>query len=434
MEYNSITNCGCVIANMSPITRQLVIHELTVSPTPTTHCPRPRCFKMFTERDGVLYIPTQFAIDKFAHMNFHDTRTPGKTHECNFQGSLRDNQNHAVTACIDLMNARGGAVMCIPTGGGKTACALYISCKFHAKTLIIVHKTLLAHQWKERINTFVPSATISMIQGDVFDTSGDYVIATIQTLLSRKYDPSKFTCFRMLIFDEAHHVAAPSFSECIQFLQCPLTLGLTATPHRKDGLERIIYWTLGPLAYKEAMKHRDDVIVQPIWYSCDTYRKTLPPVNTRGTIDNAALLRRLVNDAQRTDKIVQHIASLCPTRQILVLSHRRDHCKSLAHALAAKFSQNDVSLYLDKSRDATKRIVVATYAMVGEGFDEPRLNTLVLATPASDVTQAVGRILRTNGATSTQPCIIDVVDTWSPCFAQYHKRKKQYVSSGFHVR
>jgi superfamily II DNA or RNA helicase len=348
-----------------------------------------------------------------------------------FVGALRVDaeQPQAVEATLKSLRSVGGAVLSLNVGGGKTCCALNIACQLQAKTLIIVHKQFLADQWATRIAQFIPGASVSRIQGDVCDTSGDFVIAMIQTMLTRKYPPETYTSFKLLISDESHHVAAKVFSQVLLTLNIPYTLGLTATPTRRDGLERVIHYFLGPIAYsKDLATTQHKVQVNILKYSCEAYT-TPPPTNVRGDVDYTKILSSIAANGDRTDWIAHIIERDLGGKDVLVLSHRRAHCDALVNALKAR--DLDAALYIGGVKEIpSAKIIVSSYAYVSEGFDEPRLEYLVLATPASDVAQTVGRILR-GSVQSKSPAIYDVVDTWSVCFAQAAKRRKQYLASGF---
>jgi superfamily II DNA or RNA helicase len=211
-------------------------------------------------------------------------------------------------------------------------------------------------------------------------------------------------------------------------LNIPYTLGLTATPSRKDGLERLIHHFLGPSAYEKALHVERDVFVHIIKYTCDAYASA-QPLNVRGDIDYTKILTMIANDSARTQYIADIIDRDLRGKDVLVLSHRRAHCSALVDALRER--DLDAQLYIGGVKEIpSSKIIVSSYAYVSEGFDEPRLEALVLATPASDVAQTMGRILRGNDGTKT-PRIIDVVDTWGVCFAQAAKRRRQYASAGF---
>ena len=349
-----------------------------------------------------------------------------------FAGSLRASQQTPVEKTIESLETHGGATLCLPTGAGKTACALYIASHLKSKTLILVHKKFLADQFKDRIAQFLPNATVTTIQGDICDTSGEIVIAMIQTLVSRRYDATVFEPFSFLIFDEAHHVAARVFSSIMFTLNLRYTLGLTATPRRRDGLEQLIFDFLGPISFQQGHLERPHSVTVYMKPFTTTYYTKPPPTNRRGDIDHVKMITMLAHDENRSLYIanVIHEMEVLRNRDILILSHRRAHCEHLASLLRSL--GHAAETYLGGCKKIpTSRIVVSTYAYVSEGFDEPRFDALVMATPSSDVTQAVGRVLRRLNDPSCKPLILDFVDQWSLFFSQAAKRKAFYMKSGF---
>ena len=405
--------------------------ELNVAPLPTNHVPRPFRFQCYSETPESLLVPRYWAHSRGFR---HQPPDSGDSSTCMahpFAGTLLPDleQPQAVEATMRSLKSVGGAVLSLNVGGGKTCCALHIACQLQAKTLILVHKQFLADQWVSRIKHFVPGASVSTVQGDACDISGDFVVAMLQTLLSRQYPPETFSSCKLLIFDESHHVAAKMFSQVMLTLKMPYTLGLTATPTRRDGLERVIHYFLGPISYtKELATSQHEVHVNVLKYSCDLY-STQPPVNVRGDMDYTKVLSSIAAHRPRTEYIADIIARDLDGKNVLVLSHRRAHCEMLVNCLLSRGL--DAALYIGGVKEIPSAdILVSSYAYVSEGFDEPRLECLVLATPASDVAQTVGRILRGTGGSKT-PVIYDIVDTWGVCYAQAAKRRKQYLTAGF---
>ena len=430
----NITREGVVIPKSFRDICKKAREELTVAPLPTQHVPRPFRFQCYTETPESLVVPLQWARARGYLTDAIDQRRPGKPMRRPFLGTLLADleQPQAVDATIKTLRSGGGAVLSLNVGGGKTCCALNIACQLQTKTLILVHKQFLADQWAERISQFVPGATVSRVQGVMCDTSGDFVIAMLQTVLSRQYLPSVFESFGFLIIDEAHHIAAKMFSQVMLTLNMPYTLGLTATPSRRDGLERVIHYFLGPMSYSKSLAStQHKVHIHVIKYSCDAYAVP-PPANVRGDVDYTKMLSAIAANAHRTKFIADLVARDCDGKDTLVLSHRRAHCETLVRCLTDMGL--DAALYIGGVKEIPdSRIIVSSYAYVSEGFDEPRLECLVLATPSSDVAQTVGRILR-GDAGKKKPTIFDIVDTWSICFAQAAKRRKQYLASGFVIK
>lgn len=219
-------------------------------------------------------------------------------------------------------------------------------------------------------------------------------------------------------------------------LCAPRVLGLSATPDRKDGLSRVVSWFVGPVALRVRREGQASTEVRTVRWSCADFEEP-PPVNRRGDLCFTTMITRLAENAARTAALGREIAALARAgHDVLVLTHRRQHAADLAAATRAA-GEADVATYLggDKAAPDT-RVVVATYALTSEGFDMPRLNALVLATPASDVEQSCGRVMRgaaAGGAGARGAVILDWVDRWGVCFAQYAKRRALYRRSGFRM-
>ena len=82
------------------------------------------------------------------------------------------------------------------------------------------------------------------------------------------------------------------------------------------------------------------------------------------------------------------------------------------------------------SETEKKQIVIATYAMAAEGLDIKTLTTLILATPKTDITQAVGRILRKQ---DVDALVIDIVDQHGVFQRQWAKRRRIYKKSNYKI-
>lgn len=400
--------------------------ELTVAPV-TLEMMFPKRFRVYAETPTKYVVPRFWAQDKFA---FEDVRSPATTWTHEFVGALRPDlrQPEAAAAAMESIERHGGAIVNLFAGGGKTSLAIWIATELGKKTMILVHKNFLADQFEERIRGHVPTAKITRIQGSTCDTSGDFVIVMIQTLMTRKYPAETFREFGLLVVDECHHAPAESFSQTLVGLAFPAVLGLSATPTRKDGLTRVMHWFLGPMAFAHKRTNQTNVVVQTVNFKHPSYSMP-PPMNKRGDIDYAGLVSRIVDLPDRTAAIADEAQKLAWTgRRVLVLSHRRGH----ATAIAEELRRRDVNAatYLGGDKDPPDAIVTcATYALAAEGYDDPRLNGLVLATPSSDVNQACGRVLRGGGG--DDPIIVDIVDHYSLFYSQFVKRTKFYRETGF---
>lgn len=372
---------------------------------------RPPSFKVYKELPGgKLQIPRFFR---------EDTKVFNKGESANiiFKGTLRPHQKEALDAF------KGNGVLCLPCGQGKTATSLAIASKMKRKTIIIVHKEFLANQWRERIAQFCPDSTIGLIQGNTWDVDGHhFVIAMIQTLCVREHDANEFNMFGMIIVDEAHHIGAPAFSKTMFKVSPEFTLGLTATPERKDGLTCILYWFLGQPFYI-MNSETSEVNIIKLDFDHPSF-KNGPMLNKFGKVSLVHMVNHLVDIPERNALILKNIREAVKrNRKILVLSDRRGHCEYLYEKLGPEIS----GLYMggmkqhEHEEASQKQVIIATFTLAYEGLDIPSLNTLFLVTPHSDVTQAVGRITRTVG----QKEVFDVVDKWSVLPNMYYRRHQR---------
>ena len=423
MSSGVLTRHGKCVENNSNLKRQL-----TVRAVENAMGIRPPSFKVFREgKSGMMYVPRFFGDPATSDKRVEPVKT-----SIEFVGKLRDStrQNEAFRAGTKAFREVGGGVLSLDAGFGKTTCALAFAAHLGVRTMIIVHKEFLANQWKERIGQFCPGATIGRVQQDTFDIECDFVIAMIQTMCSRENEPNAFDSIGLVVVDEAHHIGAAAFSQTM-FKLCPkYALGLTATPERKDGLTNILYWFMGPEFFRVQRAHQTTTQVEAIFFDDPVFREA-PPVSRFGKINMAGMVTQLTEIPARNQKILHLVRGLDPTRRVLLLSDRREHCFWLRDNLEGS------AVYLggmnEKDLDAASKhtIIVATYSMAQEGLDIPVLDTLVMTTPHSDVTQAVGRIMRETPGKVNAPLIIDIVDRWSVFNSMYRKRCVIYNAAGF---
>jgi len=314
----------------------------------------------------------------------------------------------------------------------NTTVALALSAHLKVRTMIVVHKEFLANQWVEKIKEFCPEASIGRVQGDQFDIEKDFVIAMIQTMCMREFETKAFDSIGLLVVDEAHHIGAPAFSQ-FMFKICPkYTLGLTATPERKDGLTRLLYWFLGPEFFRIERTNQGTTKVVTLKYTCDAFKEA-PPVTRFGKLNMAGMINIVTELESRNALIVKTVEeALGNNRRVLVLSDRREHCFLLQNMIGPR-----AKLYIggmkedDLAESAKSPVVVATFQLAHEGLDIPVLDTVILTTPKSDIKQSIGRIMRETAGKLNNPLIYDIVDHWSVFYSMYRKRCAVYREGGF---
>jgi superfamily II DNA or RNA helicase len=239
----------------------------------------------------------------------------------------RDYQVGIINDTYKYMKKLGGSIITVQCGLGKTYMAIKIATLIKQKTLIMVHTSVLADQWKERINYFVPNATVGLIQASRFDIDKDFVIAMIQTVIRRKstyFKPKQFESFGLTIYDECHHMAARSFARSIPLVTSKYNLGLSATPKRTDKLENIFYWNIGYTVHEKTTNERE-AISKSIHYTDDNYQYKY---NWKGDVDLHQLHMQIINNEYRNEVIHKQIINLSSCgRKLLVLSKFIDHLR-----------------------------------------------------------------------------------------------------------
>lgn len=235
------------------------------------------------------------------------------------------------------------------------------------------------------------------------------------------------------IVHNCHHIGSKTFSSIFFKIQTKYMVGLSATPERKDGLSKVIYWFLGPQIVN-IKRESGKPSIEFVYTDCSNYEEKL---NSVGKVNNPTMVTDLTINQQRNKLIVDSVIELLKSdRKILILSDRRSHCEYLMSEL----TKLDISagVYIGgmktESRELSvnSKVIIGTYQASGEGFDVPDLDTLILATPKSDVVQPVGRILRQKN--KNDPLIIDIADRFSIFNGQFIKRKRFYKKNDFAIK
>lgn len=399
--------------------------------------------------------------DILNNVNIIDQTNPGIKIDVQFNGTLREEQEAAIAPF--LTNNLG--VLSATTAFGKTVIGAKLIAERKTNTLILVHRTQLLQQWKERLSEFltineVPleeltptgrkkkKEIIGQIGGGKTNRSGIVDIAVMQSLASEDEVKDFVKEYGMVIVDECHHVSAFSFEKILKSIQAKYVYGLTATPTRQDGQHPIIFMQCGEIlhrvnAKKQAEKRSFDHIVIPRFTQ---FRPTRSGLNITGNY------REIMKDTFRNQIIVSDIMDNIEVgRNPIILTERTEHVYLIEQQLKLHEVNNIFTLIGGRSAKESREIleklntipkdenvvVIATGKYVGEGFDFPRLDTLFLAMPISwkgIVHQYVGRLHR-DFAGKTEVRVYDYVDIHVPMLEKmYQKRLKSYATVGYKTR
>lgn len=399
-------------------------------------------FRLYKENENKLYLPKSYGIKNFGNPLNNKIENYGQDIDINFKGSLRENQKPVIEAFMNsTTTVNGGGIICLGCGFGKTIISLYILSLLKKKTLVVVHKEFLANQWIDRINFFLPSAKVGKIQQNTIDIDDkDIVIAMLQSISMKDYPTSIFETFGFVIIDECHHLGAEVFSKALPKINTRYMLGLSATPDRKDGLRKVFEFYLGDMVFCIKGREPEKVLVNLIEYNCINPNFCQEYTNFKGQIIAPKMINQICEDPERLKLIIEELKSLIEQkRKILILSDRRNHLSEIKNEIDLIYN-NITGYYVGGTKQEilkeseSKQIILGTYSMASEGMDIPSLNTIILATPKTDVEQSVGRILREKKEVRLfDPLIIDIIDQIPNFVRQSQHRKRFYKKNNYTI-
>lgn len=410
----------------------------------------PRFISLSQIEQGYLSVPRGCLDDVLALLSEHsinvdidDKRMTGRRlSKLKFRGRLRPEQEKAVSALARYDTG----VLHAPTAFGKTVTAIGLIQKRKVSTLILVHSRQLLDQWKERLGLFLEGCEIGMLGGGKKHPSGEIDIATYQSMMHRKTNKvdERLFDYGQIIIDECHHISAPRYEVLLSEARAKYLLGITATPHRQDGHQPLIFMLAGPIRHTVKIDNRhafeQQVIVRRF---SNPAPLGLSQVEARPHI--ADIYRWLMHDEARNHQIVEDVvAEINEGRYPLLLTERREHATILADTLRLRGITCEVlrGAMRVKERDAAMaalddaQVLIATGKYIGEGFDLPRLDTLFLGLPISwkgSLAQYAGRIHRRSEG-KVRVTIYDYVDSTLPTLERMFKRRKNaYEALGYTV-
>ncbi|MBN2352076.1 MAG: DEAD/DEAH box helicase [Spirochaetales bacterium] len=367
--------------------------------------------------------------------------------EIEFTGELKAHQQPAVEALLK----EDYSVLAAPTGSGKTIIAINVIARRKVPTLILVHRKELLTQWENQLHalTGIPLKAIGVIDGTRNKPLGTVDIAMLQTLAKKESLREYIPKYEQIVIDECHHIPAPSFDLVLSKLPVRYTLGLTATPYRKDGHHPILFMLAGPVRYAMSEDTETPFSRKVLFYETD-FRipqdlGEKPPIYK--------VWEALVKDKGRNSLIVSRILeALQNKRHILVLSERKDHLEELRASVGSGGDADPVltltgEMGKKKRRENLDRIralavqkagycIFSTGSLIGEGFDLPELDTLFLAMPVSfkgRIIQYAGRLHREYEG-KEEIVIYDFVDGESGlAISMFNKRLGAYRKMNYEV-
>jgi superfamily II DNA or RNA helicase/very-short-patch-repair endonuclease len=377
-----------------------------------------------------------------------DERSVGQPLAVSFRGELHPEQQ----AAAENLLAHETGVLAATTAFGKTVIAAWLMARRGVNTLVLVHRQQLLEQWIERLSTFLgwPAKEIGRLGGGRKRLTGVLDVALMQSLIRKGVVDDRVADYGHLVVDECHHLSARSFELVARRAKARYVTGLSATVTRKDGHHPIIFMQCGPVRYR--VDAREQAAIRPF-----THQVIVRPTGFRASeapdpdqrIEFQKLYEALATCEARNRMICDDVVSTVQAgRSPLVLTERTSHLQQLAEQLRPAVRQV-ITLQGGMSRRALEeataqvqaqngagRVLLATGKYIGEGFDEPRLDTLFLALPISwrgTVAQYVGRLHRLHEA-KREVRVYDYADLDVPMLARmFDRRCRGYEAVGYTI-
>ncbi len=369
-----------------------------------------------------------------------DTRRTLTEIDFAFTGTLKPFQTQAVEAMLK----RDFGTLSAPTGSGKTVMGLYMIARRRQPAVVVVHTKDLAHQWIDRIETFlgIPAGEVGLLGAGKKKIGEKITVALVQTLY-RMADEMAARVGHVVV-DECHRTPSRTFTEAVKAFDSKYLMGLSATPWRRDKLSRLIFWYLGDVNHevdKAQLEQAGHILKADVIFRPTAFEPYIDPIN-----EYSRMLSELTCDDMRNRLIAEDVVKEAREGEGigLVLSDRKKHCETLQgilrfkHGLYSDLLTGDLSneerkKVMERLRQGKVNVLIATGQLIGEGFDCPDLSTLFLATPirfSGRVMQYLGRILRPSDHKKTAK-VYDYVDVRvAPLMSAARARQRVYGSDG----
>ena len=432
---------------------------------------KPRVISCSDDHENYLALPRGCEDDinsllkkKNINLLYENKSNIGKPIDIEFRGVLQDDQQKA----LDALSAHENGVLSATTAFGKTVIGVKLISTKKVNTLVLVHRQQLLFQWRERLEQFLiineslpkllqkKSRTkeqnlIGYMAAGKDRLSSIVDVAIMQSINVKGVVKELVKNYGMILIDECHHVPAVTFEQILKKAPAKYIYGLTATPARSDGHHPIIFFYCGPVRFsvdpkEQAKKRPFDHYLVPRFTSF----KTLPG-DDENKLSLQEIKTNLISDEIRNQLIIDDALDCCKKgRKILILTGRVAHVEKLREKLKNK-TPNVICLTggmgikktgkimekIDAIADTEPFVLIATGSYIGEGFDEPRLDTLFLSMPIAwkgTLHQYAGRLHRLyNNKMDVQ--IYDYVDLHVKMLEKmYGKRLKGYASIGYKTK
>ena len=431
-----------VLSNMSKEEKEFIKKDLTLDNPTYAQVKKYSRFRYtnvppyltYYKNDGEnLVVPRGYKVP-FDYEVVDDFTVERKTLYPKFKLDLRETQKEAFEAW--KKDTDNGTIV-LSTGKGKSILGCYLAYHTKQRALVIVQKTDLINSWTNDFCTCfgVSRDRVGTIQGKKVKLGSQITVATIQTLSKLKPEVlrSLYNKFGMIIQDESHHSPAKSY-EILRYFQAKYFVALTATDMRTDGLDRVINFMFGEVAYRNIVTGDDpDIMTYKViirksnikYEPTPTYTYKGKTINaqeahmlkesgkrvTRNPL-NINELRDVIKNDKGFNNIVANdvISEFKRGKSCVAFFHTKDHIRAFKELLVSfGVPQSQIQLFYGDSKEDDKTLIdraeskevlitLATYSKLSEGSNIKSLERGFLVSSVNNevgVIQSVGRLRRT---------------------------------------
>ncbi len=396
----------------------------------------PPFVESWREDEECLILPRGYLgdlLERFTPEIASESRTEAPVDLCPLEGiTFREYQQEALGEAYQ--HTQG--VLVAPTGSGKTILGMALLAHHGQRTLILTHSKELLSQWQQEIKGRM-GIDPGIVGGGKWKEGQEITICMLQTLHRNPEKAQEMVKgYGLTLIDECHHLPAQTFSEVIGWIPTLYRYGLTATPHRRDGLHDLIHRSIG---HTLATIHPDQVEQQG-----GIVPATIKVIQTGyapswGVSSWGDYLTELVESSERNQLIANLAQQGSKSAPTLVLTDRVEHVGNIAAFLEGALEIHG-KLPAKERRSRMERIsehqiTIGTTGLLGEGLDVSGWGVLIMATPISSkvrLLQAIGRVIRPHPG-KKKGYVADLVDDHGFSGSSLNKRLAIYQERGFHV-
>ena len=394
-------------------------------------------------------------------VDISDQKEKGCPIRVSFKGDLRMQQELAAEKLLTYSDG----VLSAATAFGKTVVCSYLIAERKVNTLILLQSKDLLNQWVDELDKFLDikeeppeyetktgrkkkrDSVIGILHGSKNTLTGIVDVAMVGSMYSKGKFNDLINSYGMVIMDECHHAASNTSMELLQKINAKYVYGVSATPKRGDSLDKIIYMLLGPLRHRfTALERAQEQGIGH--YFVPRYTRVVDNADSKDDINKAYSL--ISTSKVRNDMIISDVKkSIAQKKTPVILTRFKEHAKLLYDALKTEadhvfllYGDNsdkenaEIRVKLKQVPKTESLILIATGQKIGEGFDFPRLDVLMLAAPVSfegRLEQYVGRLNRDYEGKEVV-YVYDYIDAHVRFFNKmYGKRLKTYKRTGFSI-